>query len=155
MKEKICVFAGSFDPPHLGHIDVIGKCNILFEKVVVGIGKNENKTYTYPLEVRLEMLKRALKRYDNVEVTAYDGLTVDFLRNVGTTVYVRGVRNEKDYEYEKGNFDFNVSKMPEIQTYFIPCSKEVKNISSTLVKKLLTEGKSVEKLVPREITDLL
>ena len=150
-----CVFAGSFDPPHLGHMDIIGKANIMFEKVVVAIGVNENKTYTYPLEKRLEMLKAACKKYENVEVTAFDGLLVDFLKKTGTTYYVRGIRDEKDYEYEKKSFDFNVSKYPEIETLFLPCSKEVKNVSSTKVKALIAQGKPVDKLVPYEIIGLL
>ena len=150
-----CVFAGSFDPPHLGHMDVIGKCNIMFEKVIVAIGVNDQKTYAYPLEKRLEMLKAACAKYENVTVTSFDGWLADFMKEVGTPYYVRGIRDQKDYEYESKNFEINVKKNPDIETLFVPCSKDVKNISSTRIKQLLSEGKSVVNLVPFEILSLL
>ncbi len=150
-----CVFAGSFDPPHLGHMDVVGKCNIMFDKVVVAIGVNDQKTYSYPLEKRLEMLKAACAKYENVTVTSFDGWLADFMKKVGTPYYVRGIRDQKDYEYESRNFEINIKKNPDIQTLFVPCSKEVKNISSTRIKKLLSEGKSVADMVPFEIISLL
>ena len=150
-----CVFAGSFDPPHLGHMDVIGKCNIMFDKVVVAIGVNDQKTYAYPLEKRLEMLKAACAKYENVTVTSFDGWLADFMKEVGTPYYVRGIRDQKDYEYESKNFEINVKKNPDIETLFVPCSKDVKNISSTRIKQLLSEGKSVVNLVPFEIISLL
>ena len=150
-----CVFAGSFDPPHLGHMDVIGKCNIMFEKVIVAIGVNDQKTYAYPLEKRLEMLKAACAKYENVTVTSFDGWLADFMKEVGTPYYVRGIRDQKDYEYESKNFEINVKKNPDIETLFVPCSKDVKNISSTRIKQLLSEGKSVVNLVPFEIISLL
>ncbi|MBP5177284.1 MAG: pantetheine-phosphate adenylyltransferase [Clostridia bacterium] len=151
----VCVFAGSFDPPHLGHMDVIGKCNLMFDKVVVAIGVNDKKTYTYPLNKRLEMLKAACARYDSVEVTSFDGYLADFIRSVGTTYYVRGIRDDKDVKYETDCFAFNASLNPDIQTLLVPCSKDVKNISSTRIKQLMKEGKSVSALVPYEIIPLL
>ena len=154
MKGK-CVYAGSFDPPTNGHLDIIGKCNMMFDEVVVAIGVNESKKYTYPLEKRLEMLKAACARYECVTVVSFDGLLADFIRTVGTNYYVRGIRDGKDVEYEERCFDINVSKNEDIETIFLPCSKEVKNVSSTLVKKLLAEGKSVEKYVPAEVLKLL
>ncbi len=154
-KDETCVFAGSFDPPHLGHADIIGRCNMMFGKVIVAVGINPAKKYRYPLEKRLEMLKAICAKYENVTVTSFDGLLVDFLREVGTVNYVRGIRDERDYEYEKKSFDFNVSKMSEINTVFLKCSKEYKNVSSTAVKIAIDSGKNLDKLLPREIIPLL
>lgn len=154
MKEK-CVFAGSFDPIHLGHLDIIGKCNMMFSRVVVGIGVNLDKTYFYPLEKRIEMVKRACKRYENVEVVAFDGYLVDFLKAQNTTVYVRGIRNQRDLDYENKSFEFNSKKYPEIETVYLNCSKEYSKISSSAIKESLQKGQSVAKLVPYEIIDLL
>lgn len=154
MKDK-CVFAGSFDPVHLGHLDIIGKCNMMFEKVVVAIGVNDKKKYTYSLETRLEMLKRACAKYDNVVVTHFDGYLADYMTELNAEYYVRGIRNQADEDYETANFKINSERNPSIQTIFLPCSKEVSSVSSTRVKENLKNGKSVEKLVPREIIDLL
>ncbi|MBO4572194.1 MAG: pantetheine-phosphate adenylyltransferase [Clostridia bacterium] len=154
-KPNKCVYAGSFDPPHLGHADIIGRCNMLFDGVIVAVGVNESKKYRYPLGKRLEMLEKICAKYENVTVTSFDGLLVDFLREKGIVYYVRGVRDENDYEYEKRSFDFNVSKMNDIETIFLDCSSEYKNVSSTRVKRLLDEKKSVDKLVPPEIIPLL
>ena len=149
------MFAGSFDPPHSGHMDIIGKCNMMFDKVIVAIGVNEQKTYTYPLEKRLEMLHAACRKYDNVEVTSFDGWLADFMKSVGTPYYVRGIRDQKDYEYEKKNFEINVGRNEDIQTIFVPCSKEVGKISSTLIRQRLKAGESVTNLVPFEILGML
>lgn len=154
MEEK-CVFAGSFDPIHLGHLDIIGKCNMMFKSVVVGIGVNAEKNYLYPLDKRIEMVKRACQRYENVKVIAFDGFLVDFLKEQGTTAYVRGIRNQKDIEYENQSFEFNSKKYPEIQTIYVNCSKEYSKISSSLIKECLKQNKPITKYVPYEIIDLL
>ena len=154
-RRATCVYAGSFDPPHLGHADIIGRCNMLFDGVIVAVGVNESKKYRYPLDTRLKMLEKICAKYENVTVVSFDGLLVDFLKENGIVYYVRGVRDENDYEYEKRSFDFNVSKMNEIETVFLDCSPEYKNVSSTRVKRLLDEKESVAKLVPPEIIPLL
>ena len=101
------------------------------------------------------MLKRACAKYDAVTVKSFDGLLADFIRGEGTTFYVRGIRDGKDLEYEEKCFLINSAKNEDIQTIFLPCSKETKGISSTLIKKLLAEGKSVERYVPKEVLELL
>ena len=150
-----CVFAGSFDPVTNGHMDVIGKCAMMFESVVVALAVNAEKNYTFKKDVRLAMLEAACKKYSSVKVVAHDGLIVDLLRAENAVYYVRGVRNEKDEEYEKLAFDFNSKLYPEIQTIFLSPSKDNQKTSSTLVKELLASGKSVERLVPFEILPYL
>lgn len=155
MKYEKCVFAGSFDPVTLGHLDVIGKCVMAFEKVVVVLAINAQKTCYFSMEDRLRMLEAACSKYSSVTVRSYGGMLVDFLKEEGTTFYARGIRDEKDLDYEGKTFDFNSKLYPDIQTVFINCSKEYKKISSTLVRDLIKSGKSVEKFVPYEILPIL
>ena len=155
MKFDKCVFAGSFDPVTNGHMDVIGKCAMMFEKVVVVLAVNAQKEYCFSKEVRLEMLEAACKKYSSVTVRSFDGMLVDFLKVEGTEYYVRGIRDEKDLDYEGRTFDFNVKLDPNIQTVFVNCSKENKKVSSTFVRDLLKEGKDVKKYVPYEILPIL
>ena len=154
MKGK-CVFAGSFDPVTTGHEDIIGKCAMMFEEVVVAIGVNDEKTYTFSKSVRLEALKAVCAKYSGVTVAAFDGYLADFLKQQNTTFYVRGIRDAKDEEYETKSFEFNVKKNPDIQTIFVPCGKETKKVSSTFVKTLIKEGKSIAKYVPREALPII
>ena len=155
MFNEKCVFAGSFDPVTTGHMDVIGKCAMMFNKVVVAIGVNNQKKYTFPLEVRLKMLQAACEKYSSVTVTTFDGYVADFLRKENTKFYVRGIRDGKDLEYEEKSFEFSVKLYPEMETLFVNCSKETKNVSSTLVKRLIKEGKPFEKYLPREALPVL
>ena len=155
MKFDKCVFAGSFDPVTNGHMDVIGKCAMMFEKVVVVLAINAQKEYCFSKEVRLEMLEAACKKYSSVTVRSFDGMLVDFLKVEGTEYYVRGIRDENDLDYEGRTFDFNVKLDPNIQTVFVNCSKENKKVSSTFVRDLLKEGKDVKKYVPYEILPIL
>ena len=97
---KKCVFAGTFDPPTLGHRDIVLKCLELFDEVIVAILINPNKRPLFSEEARLSMLRKVFAGYDKVRVLAYDGLTVDLLRREGARFYVRGIRNGTDYDYE-------------------------------------------------------
>ncbi len=150
MFKSKCVYAGSFDPVTIGHLDIIGKCVMMFDEVVVAVGKNAEKVNFFPLDTRLEMLKSCCAKYSGVVVKSFDGLLVDFLQNEGTCYYVRGIRDAVDEDYETKSFNFNSQKYPDIHTIFITASKETKKVSSTLVKNLLKEGKDVSKYVPIE-----
>ena len=155
MKYEKCVFAGSFDPVTNGHMDIIGKCAMMFEKVVVVLAVNAQKKSLFSKEDRLRMLEAACAKYSSVTVKDHDGMLVDFLKKEGTPFYARGIRDEKDLDYEGRTFDFNSKLYPEIQTVFINCSKENKKISSTLVRDALKSGRAVSNYVPYEILPIL
>ena len=154
LNEK-CVFAGSFDPVTLGHMHVIGTCAMMFGSVIVAIGVNDAKKYTYTLNERLEMLKAACRKYSTVTVVAFDGMLADFMRENNAVYYVRGVRNQVDINYEEKCFQFNSKLNPDIQTLFVQCPKSLANTSSTRVRDELKKGKRVDNLVPYEIISLL
>ena len=150
-----CVFAGSFDPVTNGHMEIIGKCAMTFREVVVVIAVNAEKRYYFDKETRFQMLSRACEKYEGVAVKTFDGMLVDFLKSEGTEYYVRGIRDEKDLDYENRTFDFNSRLYPEIQTVYFYCGKENSKVSSTFVRSLIEKGESVKKYVPYEAIELI
>ena len=150
-----CVFAGSFDPVTKGHIDVIGKCAMMFKTVYVVLAVNAEKKYAFNKETRLKMLELSLEKYEGVKVFAYDGLIVDFMKEHGVFYYARGIRGERDIEYEDRAFEFNSKTYPDLKTVYIPCGKEFRSVSSTLVREKLKKGEDVKKYLPYEILPLI
>ena len=150
MKKK-CVFAGTFDPPTLGHKDIVLKCLTLFDEVIVAVLINPNKAPLFTEEARLAMLRKVFAPYPNVRVLAYDGLTVDLLRREGARFYVRGIRNGTDYDYEAQLNYIIMDMYPDMVTVFLPTRQEFLHISSSLVKDALRFHKSVDNYVPEEI----
>ena len=148
---KKCVFAGTFDPPTLGHKDIALKCLELFDEVIVAVLINPNKAPLFTEEARLAMLRKVFAPYPNVRVLAYDGLTVDLLRREGARFYVRGIRNGTDYDYEAQLNYINMDMYPDMVTVFLPTRQEFLHISSSLVKDALRFHKSVDNYVPEEI----
>lgn len=150
---KKCVFAGTFDPPTLGHKDIVMKCLDLFDEVIVAILINPNKRPLFTVEQRLDMLKKVFASYQKVRVLSYDGLTVDLLRREGVRYYVRGIRNGTDYDYEAQLNFINVDMYKEMITLFFPTRQEFLHISSGLVKDALRFQKNVDKYIPEEIRE--
>ena len=148
---KKCIFAGTFDPPTLGHEDIVLKCLDLFDEVIVAILINPNKKPLFSEEARLAMLKKVFAKYPNVRVLSYDGLTVDLLKREGAKFYVRGIRNGTDYDYEAQLNYINMDMYKEMSTVFLPTRQEYLHISSSLVKDALRFGKNVDKYVSEEI----
>lgn len=148
---KRCVFAGTFDPPTLGHKDIVLKCLELFDEVIVAILINPNKRPLFSEEARLAMLRKVFAAYKNVRVLAYDGLTVDLLKRENAKFYVRGIRNGTDYDYEAQLNYINTDMYKDMLTVFLPTRQEYLHISSSLVKDALRFGKNVDKYVPEEI----
>ncbi len=150
---KKCVFAGTFDPPTLGHKDIVMKCLDLFDEVIVAILINPNKKPLFSVEQRLQMLSKVFSSHPNVRVLSYDGLTVDLLKREGVKYYVRGIRNGTDYDYEAQLNFINVDMYKEMITLFFPTRQEFLHISSGLVKDALRFRKNVDKYIPEEIRE--
>lgn len=148
---KRCVFAGTFDPPTLGHKDIVLKCLELFDEVIVAILINPNKRPLFSEEARLAMLRKVFAAYKNVRVLAYDGLTVDLLKRENAKFYVRGIRNGTDYDHEAQLNYINMDMYKEMITVFLPTRQEFLHISSSLVKDALKFNKNVDKYIPEEI----
>lgn len=132
------VYAGSFDPVTLGHLDVIIRAARMFDRLVVAVGVNSSKKSLFTFEERLLMLGTAIheKRLTNVSVTEFDGLLVDFCHQSGASVVVRGLRAVMDFEAEMTMSEANRSIDPRIDTIFIPTKPEYSFVSSSTVKEI-------------------
>jgi len=141
------VYPGTFDPPHLGHLDIVKRSCALFEKVVVAIAKNPRKHILFDLEERLEMFRVMVKEMGSkVEVKGFDCLLVDFMKREGINVIVRGVRLFTDFEYEL-QIALNNNKLAGVETIFMMPSQEYIHISSTIVREIASYCGKLEGLV--------
>ncbi len=148
---KKCVFAGTFDPPTIGHQDIVLKCLEIFDEVVVALMINPNKQPLFKTEDRLMLLEKVFSGHPNVKVVAYDGLLVDLLRKENTKFYVRGIRNGTDYDYENQLNYINCDMYKQMITIFLPTRQNLVHISSSRVKDALRFHKNVDDYVPAEI----
>ncbi len=152
---KKCVFAGSFDPITNGHLEIIEKATEQFDDVCVGILRNRDKQYYFSLESRYLAVKKSLESYPSVTVKTFDGMLTDFLKQENTVYFVRGIRNQADMDYELKSKEFNQKAMPNIQYIFINCSEKNKDISSTVVKRMLLNGEDISNLLPQKALQYL
>ena len=152
---KKAVFAGTFDPLTLGHEKVIEKCSKLFDSVVVALCVNASKTARFSVETRLEIIKAACKKYVNVEVVYHEGYLVDLMKERGIIYTVRGVRNDSDYLYETNMHAVNKSLYSSVETIFMPCDSEFKDISSTNAKKAIENGEDLTKYLSSEVIKII
>ena len=144
----VALCPGSFDPPTNGHIDVIERAAPYFETLVVAVIANPSKEPTFSLDERTEMLNDALSHISNVEVTSFDGLLVDFARDRGIEVVVKGLRAVSDFEYELQMAGMNEALSPGLDTMFMTAKPAWAFLSSSLVKEVARYGGTVEGLVP-------
>ena len=138
--KKIAVFAGSFDPFTLGHLDIVKRASALFDELWVVIFENTSKKYMYDEGSRMQMIQKAVKGLKNVKVDCAAGLTVDYMKMVKATYLVRGIRGAADVEYEQSIAWNNKVLYPECETIFLSSSPEHLNVSSTVVRELLKVG---------------
>lgn len=153
--QRVCLFPGTFDPVTLGHIDIINRAMPLFDKVVIGIGRNVNKTPMFSEEQRLQWLKDIYKEEPKVEAIFYEGLTVNCCKKVGANFILRGIRYVNDFEYEKAIADMNRSLEEHIETIFLTCLPQFTSVASTLVRDVLKNGGDVSQFLPAVVNDHL
>jgi len=154
------VYVGSFDPLTLGHVDIIRRGSIIFDRLTVGIGINPDKNPLFTPEERLSLTRSVLSSLKNVEVRCFEGLTVEFIRQCGARVLLRGVRTLSDIETEFTMTLANRALDPEIDTLFLMASERYTHVSSTLIKQIaqLAVGSAAGKLnefVPAEVIEPL
>jgi pantetheine-phosphate adenylyltransferase len=148
MRKAIC--PGSFDPPTLGHLDVVTRAAGLFDAVTVGVLVNESKVGLFTVEERLGLLRDSLESLDNVTVDAFSGLLVDYCRQHGIGVIVKGLRAGTDFDYELQMAQMNRS-LAGTETAFLPATPEWSFVASSLVKEVARLGGDVSRLVPSNV----
>ncbi len=153
--EKKAVYAGSFDPITNGHVWMIKQGLKLFDKLVVAIGDNPHKQYTFSIPERISMLKKIAKEYQNIEVDAFNNkFLVKYAQSINAKYILRGIRSQVDYEFERGMRHINSDIDSNINTVFLMPPREITEISSSLVKGLIgSQGwmEVIEKYVPRNV----
>lgn len=149
---KKCIFAGTFDPPTVGHEEVIENSLKIFDKVIVAVMVNPQKNWLFTVEERVTLLKKLYEDNAAVEVISYDGAVADLLIKEQTPFYVRGVRDSIDFEYENRNFFASKKLNKDIITIYIPASQENLHVSSTLVKNSVRFKKDISALIPAKIS---
>ena len=152
---RIAVFPGSFDPPTLGHVDVVSRAAKLFDKVIVALLKNSSKSAFFTMDERAGMLRDAFSAVAGVEVEVFQGLLTEFAARRHATVIVRGIRHSTDFDYEVQMAGMNRHLAPEIDTVFVAPAAQYAHISSTLVREIATLGGSLRGLVPPAVETAL
>ena len=146
--KKIAVFPGSFSPFTLGHKSIVERTLPLFDKMIIAIGINSNKTNKFDSEKNQKWIQSLFANETNIEVLTYDGLTVDFCKNQNSKYIVRGVRDEKDFEFEKKVAQNNKELNSEIETLLITTLPKYSHISSTIVRDIMKNKGDISKLIP-------
>ena len=148
---NIVVYPGSFDPITNGHYDIIKRSANVFEKVIVGVLVNPDKTSLFTEEERVDLVKRVTKDFDNVEVCGFSGLLIDFVNQSNAKIIIKGLRTLSDFEYEFQMALMNKQLDPSIETVFMMTSAKNSFLSSSSVKQVAGFGGSIKDLVPEEI----
>ena len=147
------LYPGSFDPLTLGHLDVIERGANLFDQLVVAVLRNPSKNPCFGVEQRLEQIRQATAHLRNVQVAAFDGLTVEFAQACGSGVILRGLRALSDFEYELQIAHTNKSLAPQLETLFLATATAHSFLSSSVVKEVARFGGSVRHMVPTGVAN--
>ncbi|GET46737.1 pantetheine-phosphate adenylyltransferase [Capnocytophaga felis] len=147
---KRALFPGSFDPITLGHYDIIHRALDLFDEIVVAIGVNNEKNCMFSVEQRKEFIEKAFADEPKVKVTTYQGLTVDFCKEIKAQFILRGLRNPADFEFEKAIAHTNRT-LSKIETVFLLTAAKTSFISSSIVRDVIRNGGNYTVLVPESV----
>ena len=146
---RIAVYTGMFDPPTLGHLDIIRRAIAIADKLVIGVADNSLKTPLFTREQRVALLDAEVARIGGeIEVRHFDGLAVNFARSVGARIIVRGLRSGSDLDYEAPMAAMNRTMTPEIDTIFLAAAPAFAHIASSLVKDVARGGGEIDHFVP-------
>ena len=150
---KRAIYPGSFDPVTNGHVDIILRSSKIVDKLIVGVLNNSAKKSLFSVEERVSMLKELTKDLPNVEVTSFDGLLVDYMREIDASIIVRGLRAVTDFEYELQISQTNHIENTDIETIFLTTNLQYSYLSSTIVKEFASYGGDISKFVPEQFVD--
>ena len=152
---KRAIYPGSFDPMTYGHLDIIKRAARNFDEVIVSVLVNERKNAAFTVKERCEMAKESLNHIQNISIDSFNGLLVDYVRHIGASVIIRGLRAMSDFEYEFQMALMNRRLAPEIETFFIVTDPKYSYVSSSSVREIFHFGGSVEGVVPDYVLEKL
>lgn len=150
-KQRKCVFSGTFDPPTLGHKQIIFSARELFDEVVIAVMVNPQKTPTFSFSERKEMLKLVCGDLQGVKIIEFGGTVAELLEKENTKFYVRGIRNTVDFEYENANYFATKKLKNDVIPVYLPCPQELLHVSSSMVKSSLKFGTPINEYVTKEV----
>lgn len=150
---KRAIYPGSFDPLTLGHMDMIERSAKIVDELVIGVLNNSAKNSLFSLDERVSMIKEMTESMPNVTVASFDGLLVDYMKEINATIIVRGLRAVTDFEYELQIAQTNHVENPEVETIFLTTSLQYSYLSSTIVKEFASYGGDISKFVPARFID--
>ena len=152
---KRAVYPGSFDPITFGHLDIIERSAKMVDELVIGVLCNSTKNSLFSLEERVNMIKEITKDIPNVKVEAFEGLLVDYMRQIEASIIIRGLRAVTDFEYELQIAQTNHVLKDDVETIFLITNLKYSYLSSTVVKEIASYGGDISKFVPEEIIDCI
>ncbi len=155
MKQDLAIVPGSFDPMTLGHYDLIRTVSGLHLNVVVAVMQNREKETMFTLEERTVIAKMTVSDLQNVSVISDEGMLVELFDRIGASVVCKGYRNESDYQYEKTQDEWNCRHNPRFRTELLPANRDYAEISSTVVRNRILQGKSLSGFVKNEVIQYL
>jgi pantetheine-phosphate adenylyltransferase len=155
MASQLAIYAGSFDPPTNGHLDLVDRASKLFPRVVVALGQHPTRSPLFTVEERVALLEKVCSPLPNVEVALFDGLLVDYARKIGARIIVRGLRAATDFEYELQIAHANADLAPEVDTVFLPTRTNYGFISASLVREIASHGGDVSRYAPTAVCEAL
>jgi pantetheine-phosphate adenylyltransferase len=151
LQPRTAVYSGMFDPPHLGHLDMIERGSRLFDRLVIGVGVNPEKTPFFSIEERVRLLEEMSRPFANVEVKPFTGLAVRFVKQVGARVMIRGLRTVSDMEYEFSMSLTNQTLDASVETVFLLSKVDYSHMSSTLIRQIASFGGDLKSFLPAAI----
>lgn len=149
--KRIALFPGTFDPITIGHLNIIERAIPLFDQIVIGIGHNSSKSTLFPLHQREEWIRSIFKNKPSVSVASYEGLTVDYCKEIGALYILRGLRNMSDFDYEKNIAQMNKLVSQQVESIFLMCDPAYTPISSSVVRDLIRNGGDASPYLPEEV----
>jgi pantetheine-phosphate adenylyltransferase len=153
-KGRVAIYPGSFDPVHLGHIDIAHRAAAVFDRVIVAVFDRPSKSLKFTTDERVRLFQDGVQR-ENVEVIPYTGLTIDLARRLGARAIVRGLRATSDFEYEYQMTTMNRHLEPSIEAVFLMTSLEYAYLSSSIIKEVAAQGAPLDGLVPDHVATAL